>query len=223
MILKKIFELQDIKYRDFSSALIPNIDKERIIGVRTPDLKRLAKALYGSEAAEEFLSELPHRYFEENQLHAFLIALEKDFDKCLMLVNRFLPYIDNWATCDQLSPKCFYSRAEALESEIPRWCGSKYVYEVRFGIGSYMRYFLDGRFKIEYAKAVSEIDSDEYYIKMMIAWYFATALAKQYDAVFPIIAEKRLDSWTHNKAIQKAIESRRISDDKKEILRRLKV
>lgn len=222
-IQKRLFEFQDEKYRNFQSKLIPNIHNKTVIGVRTPILKGLAKEFYGTIEGESFIASLPHKYFEENQLHAFMIALEKDIDKCINLVNNFLPFIDNWATCDQLSPKCFYKRPEALLPHISSWLESNETYAVRFGIGAYMRYFLDDRFKPEYAERIAEIRSGEYYINMMLAWYFATALAKQWEAVFPVIAEKRLDAWVHNKAIQKAVESYRISDERKSILRGLKV
>ncbi len=221
-IQERLFELRDEKYRDFQSKLIPNIRKETVIGVRTPLIKALAKELYGSEEAKKFLASLPHRYFDENQLHSFLISVEKDFRKCVYEVEKFLPYIDNWATCDQLSPKCFYSHSDELESIIPHWINSNHAYTVRFGIGAYMRYFLDDKFALEYAERVASIKSDEYYINMMIAWYFATALVKQWDHIFPFIEKKILPLWVHNKTIQKAIESYRISQEKKEILRNLK-
>lgn len=222
-IQKALFELRDEKYRDFNSSLIPNIESERVIGVRTPRLRAFAKKLRGSGEAEYFVSSLPHFYFEENQLHAFLIEDERDFDVCLMLVNAFLPYIDNWATCDQLSPKCFYKNPEKLLPHIYEWLTSKHTYGIRFGILCLMRYFLDGRFDIKYAEAVASVRSDEYYIKMMVAWYFATALAKQYDATLPFITGYRLDSRTHNKAIQKAIESRRVTDEHKAVLKSCRI
>lgn len=222
-IQKRLFEMQDIGYRDFQSALIPSIDKNTVIGVRTPLLRTLAKETYKNEEADSFLASLPHKYFEENQLHSFLISMERDFDKCLRLVDDFLPFVDNWATCDQLSPVCFYKNACLLLNNINRWLESSSTYEVRFGILSLMRYFLDERFDIRYAEIVASIRTDEYYIKMMQAWYFATALYKQYDAVLPIIEQKRLDTWTHNKAIQKAIESRRITDKQKLYLKGFKI
>lgn len=221
-IQEKLFALRDEKFCSFNSALIPSVDKNTVIGVRTPQIKKLANQLIKSGLSESFIASLPHVYFEENQLHAFIIAQEKDFEKCISRVNRFLPYIDNWATCDQLSPKCFYKNADALTEHIFTWIKSSNTYEKRFGIVCLMRYFLDEDFKPEYAHAVADIKSDEYYIKMAVAWYFATALSKQYDTAFAIIAENRLDVWTHNKTIQKALESFRISDDKKQILRGLK-
>lgn len=221
-IQEKLFALRDEKFCSFNSALIPSVDKNTVIGVRTPELKKLASGLIKSGLTEEFIASLPHRYFEENQLHAFIIAEERDFEKCIGRVKEFLPFVNNWATCDQLSPKCFYKNAQALLPNIFIWLNSKHTYEKRFAIICLMRYYLDSLFKPEYAHAVAQIKSDEYYIKMAVAWYFATALSKQYDTAFAIIAENRLDVWTHNKAIQKAIESLRISDDKKQILRGLK-
>lgn len=222
-IQKRLFRLQDKEYCKFQGALIPNIDKGRIIGVRTPKLKALAKEIHGSDEAVKFTEALPHEYFEENQLHAFLISLEKDEMKCLESVKSFLPYVDNWATCDQLSPKCFYKHPEVLEEVIPGWLGSEPAYEVRFGIVACMRYFLGDNYKAEYAQKISEIRSEEYYIKMAVAWYFATALAKNSKESMSFITEKRLDTWTHNKTIQKACESYRISDEQKEFLKKLKV
>lgn len=222
-IIKTLFEMQDISYRDFNSKLIPNLEKEAFIGVRTPDLKKLAKQLYGTKQGEDFLNSLPHRYFEENQLHAFLIAQEKDFEKCLQLTKDFLPYVNNWATCDQLSPKCFFKHSEKLLTDMDNWIQSGHVFTIRFGILAYMRYFLDEKFEVRYAERISEIKSDEYYVKMMIAWYFATALAKQWESIIPIIAEKRLDPWVHNKSIQKAMESFRISKAQKELLKNLRI
>ncbi len=218
-IQQRLFQMQDIKYRDFNSSLIPNLPKERFIGVRTPQLKKLAKELFGSEAASDFLSTLPHRYFEENQLHAFLIMEEKDFDKCLEMTKKFLPYVDNWATCDQLSPKVFYKNSHSLLSMAEKWLQSKNTYEIRFGISVYMRYFLDEDFKTEYAEKIAEIKTDEYYINMMISWYFATALYKQWDLILPFLTEKRLSKWVHNKAIQKARESKRITKEQKKFLK----
>ncbi len=220
-IQQQLFQMQDTKYRDFNSKLIPNLPKESFIGVRTPQLKKLAKELYKSEAASQFLSALPHRYFEENQLHAFLIMEEKDFGKCLEMTKEFLPYVDNWATCDQLSPKAFYKNSHSLLPMAEKWLQSKNTYEVRFGISVYMRYFLDEDFKIEYAERIAEIQTDEYYINMMISWYFATALYKQWDLTFPFLTENKLSQWVHNKAIQKAKESKRITKEQKELLNSL--
>lgn len=221
-IQKRLFGLRDEKYRDFQSPLIPNIDKTLFIGVRTPILKKLAKEIHGSDAEKEFLSSLPHKYFDENQLHSFLISLDKDFSGCIEKVNAFLPYIDNWAVCDQLSPKCFYKNPEKLLPYIDIWLKSEHTYTIRFAIVCLMRYFLDERFDIEYARKVALTKSDDYYIIMAVAWYFATALAKQYDSVLPFISEKRIEESARRKAIQKAIESYRISDERKAVLKSLK-
>ena len=221
-IREKLFELQDEKYRDFQAKLIPGYDAETMIGVRTPELKKLAKELFKDAHIESFLSDLPHKYFDENQLHAFIISEYKDFEKCLEKVNQFLPYVDNWATCDQLSPKVFRKYPAELLDQIKKWMASDETYTKRFGIGMLMQYFLDEKFKPEYPEMVAKERSEEYYVNMMIAWYFATALAKQYDAVLPFIEEHRLDKWTNNKAIQKAVESYRITDEQKAYLKTLK-
>lgn len=222
-IRKHLFTLQDAKYRDFSAGLNPEIGKETVIGVRTPALRQYAKELLKSGGYEDFLEELPHRYFDENQLHAFLISGMKDYDVCMRELNKFLPYVDNWATCDQMSPKIFKKHKAELLKEINRWLKSQKTYTIRFATGMLMEHFLDGDFKPEYPERVAGIRSEEYYVNMMTAWYFATALAKQYDAVIHFIEEKKLDPWTHNKTIQKAVESYRISDERKEYLRTLKI
>ena len=222
-IVDLLYSKQDIKYRDFQAPLFPNIDKERMIGVRTPELKKLAKELNGSDFANKFIETLPHHYFDENQLHAFLISLIKDYATCLKEVERFLPYIDNWGTCDQLSPKVFNKHKEELIVPIKKWIKSKHTYTVRFAIGMLLALYLDDYFKEEYLKLVSEVKSEEYYINMMIAWYFATALAKQYNSAIKYIEEKKLDSWAHNKTIQKAVESYRITDEQKIYLKSLKI
>ena len=222
-IQKLLFAKQDIKYRDFQAPLFPNIDKEKMIGVRTPELKKLAKELYGSELANNFIETLPHEYFDENQLHAFLISLIKDYETCLKEVDRFLPYIDNWGTCDQLSPKVFSKHKDELIISIKKWLKSKHTYTVRFAVGMLLALYLDDSFKEEYMEQVSAVKSEEYYINMMIAWYFATALAKQYDAAIEYIEEKKLSPWVHNKTIQKAVESYRISNEQKAYLKSLKI
>ena len=222
-IRDELFKMQDMDYRDFNSKLIPTVDKESMIGIRTPDLRKYAKQLGKSSDVIEFLQTLPHKYFDENQLHAFIISEIKDFKNCIDEINRFLPYIDNWATCDQLSPKIFKKHHSELFAYIKDWLKSDKVYTIRFGIGMLMEHFLDEDFDILYPETVSKIRSDEYYINMMIAWYFATALAKQYESIIPFIENNSLDIWTHNKAIQKAVESLRISDEKKEYLKSLKI
>ena len=212
-----------MKYRDFQAPLFPNIEKERMIGVRTPELKKLAKELYGSESANKFIETLPHYYFDENQLHAFLISLIKDYQTCLKEVDKFLPYVDNWGTCDQLSPKVFAKHKEELIVPVKKWLKSKHTYAVRFAIGLLMQHYLDESFKEEYMELVSRVESDEYYINMMIAWYFATALAKQWDSAIKYIEDKKLSPWVQNKTIQKAVESYRITDEQKAYLKSLKI
>ena len=226
-ICKRLFEMRDGKYASGQIKIIPSVAPERIIGVRTPELREFAKELNADKEVEKdvesFLNALPHRYFDEDQLHAFIISLEKDFDSCIAKVEQFLPYIDNWATCDQLSPKVFKKQPEKLLPYIDRWLASGKTYTVRFAVGMLMQHFLDGKFRPEYPEKVSRIRSDEYYINMMVAWYFATALAKQYDAIIPYIENRALDPWTHNKAIQKSVESFRITPEQKDHLKSLKV
>ena len=222
-IIDELFKLQDKEYREFQSKLIPNINKERIIGVRTPLLRQLSKIIIKENNYSDFLNDLPHKYFDENQIHAFIISEIKDYDECLFEFNKFLPYIDNWATCDQSSPKIFLKNSDKLINEIKRWIKSKDTYTIRFGIGMLMRIYLDDNFKPEYLKMVSNIKSDEYYVNMMIAWFFATALAKQYDSTIEYIKNYKLDKWVHNKIIQKSIESYRISKEKKEYLKKYKI
>ena len=222
-IVDLLFSKQDIKYRDFQAPLFPNIDKNKMIGVRTPELKKLAKELFGSEIANEFIRTLPHVYFDENQLHSFLISLIKDYQTCLKEVDRFLPYVDNWGTCDQLSPKVFAKHKDELIMSIKKWVKSKHTYTVRFAIGMLMQHYLDESFKEEYMEMVASIRSEEYYINMMIAWYFATALAKQWDATIKYTEEKKLSTWVHNKTIQKAVESYRVTDEQKTYLKSLKI
>ena len=222
-IRQSLFELQDIKYRDFQAKLIPGKDTETMIGVRTPELRKLAKQMLKREEIGEFLRDLPHRYFDEDQLHAFIVSGIKEYGKCMEELMRFLPFVDNWATCDQMSPGVFKKHKPELLAEIREWLGSEHTYTVRFGIGMLMQHFLDEDFDPAYPELVAGVRSEEYYVNMMIAWYFATALAKQYDAVLPFIEGRRLDPWTHNKTIQKAVESYRISDEQKEYLRSLKV
>ena len=222
-IRSELFNMCDLKYREMQKKIIPGIDPDSIIGVRTPQLRAYAKQLSGRDDISEFLNDLPHRYFDENQLHAFIISGIKDFDRCMDEVSAFLPYVDNWATCDQMSPKVFRKNRAALLDAVHTWIDSGDTYSVRFAVGMLMEHFLNEDFDLVYPKIVADIRSDEYYINMMIAWYFATALAKQYDAVLPFIEEKRLDVWTHNKAIQKSVESYRITDEQKEYLKSLRI
>ena len=222
-IRDELFKMQDIEYRDFNSKLIPTVKKEDMIGVRTPELRKYAKKLLKEEGVEDFLHSLPHKYFDENQLHAFIISEIKDFKLCIDELINFLPYLDNWATCDQLSPKIFKKYRNDLLPHIYEWLKSDKTYTVRFGIGMLMEHFLDEDFKSEYPEMVAAVRSEEYYINMMTAWYFATALAKQYESILPFIEGNKLDTWTHNKSIQKAIESNRINAEQKNYLKGLKI
>jgi hypothetical protein len=222
-IRDELFKMQDIEYRDFNSKLIPTVKKEDMIGVRTPELRKYAKKLLKEEGVEDFLHSLPHKYFDENQLHAFIISEIKDFKFCIDELINFLPYLDNWATCDQLSPKIFKKHRNDLLPHIYEWLKSDKTYTVRFGIGMLMEHFLDEDFKTEYPEMVAAVRSEEYYINMMTAWYFATALAKQYESILPFIEGNKLDTWTHNKSIQKAIESNCINAEQKNYLKGLKI
>ena len=221
-IREKLSSLQDLKYRDMQVRIIPSVKPESIIGVRTPELRKMAKELAQSQEIGVFLENLPHKFFEENQLHAFIVSGMKDYRECLGALNRFLPYVDNWATCDQMSPRVFKKHRPELMESIRGWLGSAETYTIRFGIGMLMEHYLDEDYDPACPEMVAAVRSEEYYVNMMIAWYFATALAKQYEAVLPFITEHRLDTWTHNKAIQKAIESFRITPEQKEYLKSLK-
>lgn len=222
-ISEQLFALQDTEYQMFQSKLMPAIPPETVIGVRTPLLRKLAKELAGTPQAEEFLHSLPHRYYEENNLHAFLIEQIRDYDTVLAETETFLPYIDNWATCDCFCPKVFAKHKAELLSSIRRWLNSGKLYPVRYAMGMLMRYYLDEGFRPKYLAWVAGVHSEEYYLNMMRAWYFATALAKQPDAALPWLTERRLDVWTHNKTIQKAVESCRISPEMKQQLRELRI
>ena len=217
-----LFALSDSNYRSFQSALIPTVDKERVIGVRIPLLRKLAQKISKSGNADVILKNLPHKYYEEDNLHAFLIEQISDFDECIAETTRFLPFIDNWATCDMLRPKVLKKEPEKLLSYIYKWLDSDEIYTVRYGIGCLCSFYLDDNFSPEQLSRVAEIKSEEYYINMMIAWYFATALAKQYDSMLPYIEDRKLHEWVHRKTIQKAVESYRISDGVKTYLRSLK-
>ncbi len=217
-----LFDMQDITYRDFHSRLIPNIEKDRVIGIRTPILRKFAKGYAKTDDAQKFIRELPHYYYEENNLHMMIITGIKDYDTCVIEIERFLPYIDNWATCDLPVPKCFYKNKEKLIDNVISWIKSDDTYTIRYGIETLMSIYLDDAFESSYPRLVSEVISDEYYVNMMIAWYFATALAKQWEAVIPYIEEKRLPEWVHKKTIQKAVESYRITDEQKKYLRALR-
>ena len=220
---KELKKLQDLKYRDMQVKIIPTVEPSSIIGVRTPELKAMAKDILKSGDYEDFLNDLPHKYFEENQLHAFILSGMKDAAVCFEELGKFLPYVDNWATCDQMSPKIFKKHKDELLKRVKEWIGSDETYTVRFGVGMLMEHFLDDDYDVKYPEMVSKLRSDEYYVNMMIAWYFATALAKQYDTIIPYIEKKKLDKWTHNKAIQKSVESYRITDEQKTYLKTLKL
>lgn len=221
-VYKRLAACADEGYREFQSKLVPNIPKETILGVRTPEMRRLAKELRGTQEAEAFLAELPHRYYEENLVHFFLIAMLRDFDECAEAVETFLPYVDCWPVCDQATPTCFRKNHDRLLPLIQTWIASEHVYTVRFGLRMLMNEFLDGDFRPEYLEWVAAVRGEDYYIKMMVAWYFATALAKQYDESVVYLEARRLEPWTHKKAIQKAVESYRVSDAHKEYLKTLR-
>ncbi len=222
-IIKKLFEMQDSEYRDFHAKLIPGINKDTVIGVRTPLLRAFAKELCGKEGVNAYLKDLPHKYYEENNLHSFIICQIKDYDECISLLDRFLPCVDNWATCDGIKPKCFNKNKDRLIEKICEWLKSDKVYTVRFAILMLMTHYLDGDFKPEYLSIISKIKSDEYYINMMIAWFFATALAKRWSAAIIFIENRTLPAWVHNKAITKARESYRITPEQKDYLKTLRV
>ena len=221
-MLKLLFENQDLAYKDFQAKLVPTVPPDNMIGIRVPVLRKIAKELYGSKDCAKFMQSLPHRYHEENSLHAFFIEQIKDFDACVAELDAFLPYVDNWATCDSLRPKCFSKNADKLLLQITKWLNSDHTYTVRFAIEMLMVHFLDERFDKAYPEMICKIKSDEYYINMMIAWYFATALAKQWDCIFPYLEERRLPDWVHKKTISKACESYRITAEQKTILKELR-
>ena len=220
---QKLFELQDMEYRDFHSRLMPTIDKKRIIGIRTPVLRKFAADFARTDMAASFLEELPHYYYEENNLHMMILHGIKDYNECLAGIQKLLPYIDNWATCDLPEPKCFTKHKEELLPVIRAWIASDRTYTVRYGIGMLMRLYLDDDFKEEYLELAAGVRSEEYYVNMMIAWYMATALAKQWKSTIPYITDRRLDVWVHNRTIQKAVESFRITGEQKDFLRTLRI
>lgn len=222
-IREELFSMQDLSYREFHSRLMPDVEKDTVIGIRVPVLRKYVKELAKDPEIGEFLEDLPHRYYEENNVHGFLIQQMKEYGQCMEELENFLPYINNWATCDMTSPKVFKKHKEELLEAVRRWIVSDHVYTVRYGIGMLMQHYLDKDFREEYPQMVSEIRSEEYYVNMMIAWYFATALAKQYETILPYIEKQKLDVWTHNKTIQKACESYRITPEQKAYLRTLKI
>ncbi len=222
-LMDRLTKEKDDKYKEFQSKLVPNISKETILGIKTPKMREIAKEVFESEDKEIFLNELPHKYYEENLIHFFVISMIKDFDECIKRVEEFLPYVDCWPVSDQATPKVFKKNHNKLLPYIKKWISSKHVYTARFGIRMLMNEYLGDDFKEEYLKWVSSKSGDDYYLKMMIAWYFATALAKRYDETIPYFENHILDEWIHKKAIQKAIESYRVSDEHKKYLSNLKV
>jgi len=220
---KRLFDICDEEYGDFQQKLTPTLPREVFIGIRLPVLRKFAKEYAKEPEHKEFLKQLPHKYYDENMLHGILITSIKDFDECLKETEIFLPYVDNWAVCDTQAPKIFQKNKEKILPYIKKWISSDEVYTCRYGVGMLMRIFLDDAFKAEYNELPAKVISEEYYVNMMIAWYYATALAKQWDATIPYLEEKRLGKWVHNKTIQKAIESYRITDEQKTYLRSLKI
>lgn len=221
-IEKSLFALKDEKYAEFQAKLTPTVDKNLFIGVRVPDTRKLAKEIYKSGYYSGFLHELPHKFYDENMLHGLIVSEIKEYDECIAAVDRFLPYVDNWAVCDIMSPKCFKKNKDKLMDKIIEWSGSDEVYTARFGIEMLMTHFLDEDFKLEYLEIPANVQLEDYYAKMMVAWFFATALAKQWDAAIPYLKENRLEVWTHNRTIQKARESYRITDEQKAYLKTIK-
>lgn len=221
-ILEELFGLQDKEYAEFQSKLTPTASKESIIGVRVPEVRKLAKQYIKEEESKEFLNKLPHKYYDENMLHGLLISEIKDYDLCIKKVDEFLPYVDNWAVCDIMSPKIFKKNKDKLIKKIKEWSKSNKTYTCRFGIEMLMSHYLDDDFKKEYLEIVASVHSEEYYVQMMVAWFFATALAKKWDDTIVYIEKNKLDTWVHNKTIQKARESYRITNEQKEYLKTLK-
>lgn len=217
-VIDRLVAARDETYRTFQVKLVPNIDADKIIGVRTPELRKIAKEVFASEDCDTFLQTLPHTYYEENLIHFFIVAMIRDFDTCIQKVEAFLPYVDCWPLSDQATPKCFKKNHDRLLPYIKKWIASEHVYTARFGMRMLMNEFLDEDFREEYPELVAEKNGEDYYLKMMIAWYFATALAKQYDKTVPYLEKHRLEDWVHRKTIQKAIESYRVSDEHKKYL-----
>lgn len=221
-ITNRLFRLADENYAAFQAKLTPTIEGDLFIGVRVPAARKLAKEIYKSGESEEFLTRLPHKFFDENMLHGLILSEYKDYDTCITQIDLFLPYIDNWAVCDVMSPKCFKKNKDKLIEKIHDWSSSDKAYTVRFGLEMLMTHFLDEDFEPIYLEIPVKVRLEGYYVKMMVAWFFATALAKQWNHTAPYIENKVLEPWTHNKTIQKACESSRVSDNQKEYLRSLK-
>lgn len=222
-IQERLFTLQDLEYRNFHSKLMPTVNKEKIIGVRTPVLRKLAKEINNSDLKAEFLKTLPHKYYEEDNLHAFLIEQIKDFDECISALDDFLLHIDNWATCDMMTPRILEKYPDKLYLKIQEWINSSHTYTVRFGVVILMKFFMNEHLDKKHLSLLLTINSDEYYVNMAIAWYLATALASNWDMVIPYIEKQKFDKWIHNKTIQKAIDSYRITQDQKTYLKTLKI
>lgn len=219
----RLFEMQDLGYKEFHCKLMPTVPPEVVIGVRTPEIRKLARELSKTpEEAEEYLQSFPHQYYEENNLHGAILSLLWDYGQTVEALEAFLPYVDNWATCDLINPRAFQKHPGQLPEQARCWMASEHVYTVRFGIGVLLGFYLDEEFRPEYLEWVAQVRGGEYYVDMMAAWYFATALAKQYDAALPWLEQGKLGDWVHNKTIQKAIESRRITEEQKAYLRTLK-
>ncbi len=220
---ERLFTMQDKQYAAFQAKLTPGVPMESIIGIRVPVLRKFAKGFRKEEECEEFLKQFPHKYYDENILHGILISEVRSYEECISQTDRFLPFVDNWAVCDIISPKAFAKHREELLAKVKTWSKSSHVFTCRFGIETLMSHYLDSDFKAEYLEIPASVRSEAYYVRMMIAWYFATALAKQWDATIPYIEHSRLAPWTHNKTIQKAIESYRITPEQKAYLRTLKI
>lgn len=221
-IIDRLFELKDEEYALFQSKLTPTVDKDKFIGVRVPNVRKLAKELKNDEEVPMFLKTLPHNYYDENMLHGLLISQIKDYDECLKELDIFLPYVDNWAVCDIMSPVVFKKNKDKLIKEINKWVKSDKVYMVRFGIEMLMSHYLDEDYDKSYLEIPLLTKNEDYYVRMMVAWFYATSLSKQWDTTIKIIEQNKLDKWTHNKTIQKGIESYRITNEQKEYLRSLK-
>lgn len=220
---RELFKLRDENYITFETKLVPNVNKESFIGVRTPTLCRFVKNYFQDKNAQDFLKDLPHKYFEENSIHAFLISEMKTFDECLRAIKNFLPYVDNWATCDSLSPKIFKKHTDELETEIANWLESTHIYTVRFGLSMLRKFYLDAKFEAKYLELAAAVRMEEYYVEMMAAWFFATALTKNYDVTIKFLTERKLSRQVHNRTIQKAFESRCIAAEQKIFLRGLRI
>ncbi len=218
-VYEELLKVKDDKYKEFQAKLVPNIDQETILGVKTPEMRKIAKDVFNSKEKDVFLKDLPHKYYEENLIHFFIVSMIKDFEECIREVETFLPYVDCWPVSDQATPRSFKKNHEKLLPYIKKWIRSKHLYTSRFGIRMLMNEFLGDNFKDEYPELVASVKSDEYYLKMMVAWYFATALAKNYDETIKYVEERKLDDWVFKKTIQKAVESYRVTDEHKEYLK----